>query len=82
VFRLKIAPVERGVIRRKTIRYVSVVETVNRLAYRLEVRKRAGLKIGTGAEFKTDAPTAEVRQQVRPMERDLYPVPNALEVGK
>jgi hypothetical protein len=62
VFSGKIAPVEGGIIRGKTIRHVGLVETANRLADRLEIGKRAGLQLGTGAQFKTDAPPAEVRQ--------------------
>ena len=62
VFRLEIAPIECGIIRRKTIRHIGVVETANGLADRLEIGKRAGLKIGTGAQFKTDAPMTKARQ--------------------
>src|SRR5262245_43682775 len=82
VFGLEIPAIERRVVGTEAEVDPGIVQPLRHFTHRGEVCEGASLQVSARTEFETDTALAHLRQQVRQMQGNLYPVPDAAEIRK
>jgi hypothetical protein len=82
VFSLQITTIEGRIIGGQAIWRVGVIEPADRFADRRQGAEGARLHIGARTQFEADGASAEIDEEVGPMERNLHTVPDPPQVGE